>query len=84
MIGFSNANSVPRETRKMVYRMKALLDRSIDPLYKAVVEATEEAIVNALCMAETMEGQSGHVAPALPLDEAAELVRRYRPGPALG
>ncbi len=84
VIGFSNANSVPRETRKMVYRMKALLDRSIDPLYKAVVEATEEAIVNAMCMAETMEGQSGHVAPALPLDETVELVRRYRPGPALG
>src|SRR5262245_14397567 len=38
VIGFSNANSVPRETRKMVYRMKALLDRSIDPLYKAAVE----------------------------------------------
>jgi D-aminopeptidase len=84
VIGFSNANSVPRETRKMVYRMKALLDRSIDPLYKAAVEATEEAIINAMCMAEAMEGHSGHVAPALPLDEIAELVRRYRPGPALG
>ena len=30
VIGFSNANSVPRETRKMVYRMKVLLDRSIE------------------------------------------------------
>jgi len=84
VIGFSNANSVPRETRKMVYRLKALLDRSIDPLFKAAVEATEEAIINSMCMAETMEGHSGHVAPALPLDEVAELVRRYRPGPALG
>jgi D-aminopeptidase len=84
VIGFSNANSVPRETRKMVYRMKALLDRSIDPLYKVAIEATEEAIVNSMCMAETMEGHSSHVAPALPLDEVAELVHRYRPGPALG
>jgi D-aminopeptidase len=82
VIGFSNANSVPRQTRKMVYRMKALLDTSIDPLYTATVEATEEAILNAMCMAETMEGHSGHTAPALPLDEIAELVRRYRPGPA--
>jgi D-aminopeptidase len=81
VIGFSNANTVPRETRKMVYRMKALLDTSIDPLYKATVEATEEAILNAICMADTMEGHSGHAAPALPLGEIAEVMRRYRPGP---
>jgi D-aminopeptidase len=85
VVGFSNANSIPRETRKMVYRMKALLDRSIDPLYQAAVEATEEAIINAMCMAETMQGHSDHTAPALPLDEVAELVRRYRPpAPSLG
>jgi D-aminopeptidase len=82
VIGFSNANSIPRVTRKMVYRMKVLLDRSIDPLYKATVEAAEEAILNSMCMAETMLGHSGHIAPALPLGETAELVRRYRPGPA--
>ena len=84
VIGFSNANSVPRETRKMVYRMKVLLDSSIDPLYKAMVEATEEAILNSMCMAESMEGHSGHTAPALPLREVAELVRRYRPTPDSG
>jgi D-aminopeptidase len=82
VIGFSNANSVPRQTRKMVYRMKALLDTSIDPLYKVTVEATEEAILNSMCMAQAMEGHSGHAAPSLPLDQIAELVRRYRPGPA--
>jgi D-aminopeptidase len=82
VIGFSNANSVPRETRKMVYRMKVLLDRVIDPLYKATVEATQEAILNAMCAADTMTGHSGHTAPALPLDEVAELMRRYRPAPA--
>jgi len=80
VIGFSNANSVPRETRKMVYRMKVLLDRSIDPLYKATVEATQEAILNAMCAAETMTGHSGHTAHALPLDAVSELMRRFRPG----
>ena len=49
-----------------------------DPLYEAVVECTEEAIVNALCMAEEMRGQSGHVAPALPLDKLTEILRNYR------
>ena len=42
-----------------------LLDEACDPLYEAVVECTEEAIVNSLCMADEMRGQSGHVAPAL-------------------
>ncbi len=84
VIGFSNANTVPRQTRKMVYRMKALLDTSIDPLYKATVEAAQEAILNAMCMADAMEGHSGHAAPALPLDVIAELVRQYRPLPTQG
>lgn len=74
VLGFSNANLVPRETRKMVYRMKILLDRRMDPLYRAVVEATEEAILNALFMAETMEGHSGHVAPALPIRQVREIL----------
>jgi len=74
VIGFSNANLVPRETRKMVYRMKILLDQRLDPLYQAVVEATEEAILNALFMAQTMEGHSGHVAPALPMRRVKEIL----------
>lgn len=78
VLGFSNANIVPRETRKMVYRMKALLDRAINPLYKATVEATEEAILNALCMALPMEGHSGHHAPALPLERLVALWRTQR------
>jgi D-aminopeptidase len=47
-------------------------------LYEAVVECTEESIVNSLCMAEEMRGQSGHVAPALPLDKLADILRKYR------
>jgi D-aminopeptidase len=75
MIGFSTANQIPRETRKMVYRMKFLLDRRMNPLYQATVEATEEAILNALFMADTMEGHSGHVAPALPIKRVREILR---------
>lgn len=82
VIGFSNANTVPRETNKMVYRMKILLDTRMNPLYEAAIEATEEAILNALCMADTMIGHSGHLAPALPLDRLREVMERYgtRPG----
>ena len=55
-----------------------LLDEACDPLYEAVIECTEEAIVNSLCMADEMRGQSGHVAPALPLDKLTDILRKYR------
>lgn len=78
IVGFSTANKIPRETRKMIYRMKGLLDRCIDPLYRAVIDATEEAILNALCAAEPMEGHSGHFAPALPLDRIRQILKRWK------
>src|SRR6185436_12493348 len=46
VVAFSTANVIPRRTRKMVYKMKLLLDQRLDPLYEAVMEATEEAILN--------------------------------------
>jgi D-aminopeptidase len=42
-----------------------------------VADATEEAILNALCGAETMTGLQGRTAHALPLDLMEETVRSY-------
>jgi D-aminopeptidase len=50
----------------------------LSPLYLATVEATEEAIINALFKAETMTGFNGHVRHALPLDEIREVLEKYR------
>ncbi len=79
IVGFSTANVVPRRTRKMVYKMKLLLDQRVDPLYEAVMEATEEAILNSLCAATSMAGVDGHDVPALPLDEVRRFVDATRP-----
>jgi D-aminopeptidase len=84
LLAFSTANMVPRETRKMVYRMKILLDQRLDPLYEAVIEATEEAILNALCAARDLDGVNGNLCRALPLDEVRDLVlawKKLRPRP---
>jgi D-aminopeptidase len=78
IVGFSSANKVPRASTGMTHRLDVLLDVACDGLYEAVVECTEEAIVNSLCMAEPMSGQSGHFAPALPLDRMTEILRRHR------
>jgi D-aminopeptidase len=48
----------------------------LTPLFDAVVEATEEAILNALCAAETMTGYRGATAHALPLERLGELLSR--------
>ena len=79
IVGFSTANRIPRRTRKMVYRMKILLDQRLDPLYEAVIEATEEAILNSMCMARPMEGINRNYCPALPLDEVRLFVDACRP-----
>jgi D-aminopeptidase len=78
VVGFSTANKVPRVTSGMTAAIEVLLDEACDGLYEAIVECTEEAIVNSLCMADDMPGPSGRVAPALPLDRLEQILRRYR------
>jgi D-aminopeptidase len=56
--------------------VRALAQGHITPLYDAVVEATEEAILNALCAAETMTGHNGTVAYELPSDLLVEALAR--------
>jgi D-aminopeptidase len=54
------------------------LDRTVvNGLFRAAVEASEEAILNALLAAETMEGRDGHVMPALPVQEVTAILRRH-------
>jgi D-aminopeptidase len=54
--------------------VQMLANNHITALFDAVVEATEEAIVNALCAAETLTGAGGATAHELPLDRLQELV----------
>lgn len=79
VVGFSTANIIPRRTQKMVYKVKILLDQRLDPLYEAVMEATEEAILNSMCMARPMEGVNGNFVHALPLDEVRKFVDATTP-----
>ena len=64
--------------KSQVTSVSMLPNERMGPLFAATVQATEEAIVNALCMADEMRGPTGHVAPALPLDRLAEILGRYR------
>lgn len=59
------------------HHWKAVLEPQMDALFKATVQATEEAIVNALVAAETMTGINGRVVHALPHDRLLEVMRKY-------
>jgi D-aminopeptidase len=74
---FATANHL--EMRPGRTRMVATLpNEAMDPLFHAVVDATEESIVNALCAAETTTGRFDRIAHALPLDRTASILERYR------
>jgi D-aminopeptidase len=74
VIAFSTANRTPLVTRRLTRRIEALVEtgEALNPLFQAAVEAVEEAILNALCAAETMTGRDGQVVYALPLEIVAQ------------
>jgi D-aminopeptidase len=51
--------------------------RMLNELFAATVEATEEAVLNALWAAPEVVGREGHIAPCLPHDEVLDLLRRH-------
>ena len=57
--------------------VRGFIDAALDPLFEATIEATEEAIANALVAARTMTGRDGIMARALPHDRLVEVMRRY-------
>jgi D-aminopeptidase len=70
--GLSAADDIG--TDPVTREIRALVDAWISPLFWAVIEATEEAIVNALVVARTMTGRDGITAHALPHDRLRGLV----------
>jgi len=50
---------------------------SMDPIFKATVEATEEAIINALIAAEDMEGINGNKVFAIPHDRLKQVMKKF-------
>lgn len=75
-LAFSTANTVPAE-RGQPGTVLALANDDSDPLFAAVVQATEEAIVNALVAGETMAGRDGHTVLGLPHDRLREVLNKY-------
>jgi D-aminopeptidase len=66
---------------RLTVPLRMLSGDRIDPLFYAVIEATEEAIVNAMLAADTMTGRHGTTAHRLDPDRLVQIMTRYRPRP---
>ncbi len=83
IVGFSTANEVPRVASTPNHQFHMILDVFLDPAYKGVIEATEEAILNSLTLAVDMEGAGGNRVPAVNLQLVKGLFEHYNSVKAL-
>jgi len=60
MLAFSTANVIPHYPKEPTFQQTHLADTHLNPLITSTVEATEEAILNALTMATTVVGRDSH------------------------
>lgn len=76
-LAFSTANRAALASADNVASYESISDELLNPIYAAAVEATEEAILNAMLAADTMTGADGFRIHALPSDFLVETLRKY-------
>ena len=76
-LAFSTANVIPQQDPPKVLEARLLSTDEINPVFRAVVEATEESVINAMMKAETMTGINGNTVHALPYDRLADVMAKY-------
>ncbi|MDR0807159.1 MAG: P1 family peptidase [Enterobacteriaceae bacterium] len=64
-LAFSTAYTLPHQTERPMPAVAFLHDALLDPLFQATADCVEQAIINALCYAETVDGYNGHRRTAL-------------------
>src|SRR6266478_9778952 len=75
-IAFATANAGAANP-KGIHSLKMLPNDQLNPLFLATVQATEEAVINAMVAAETMTGINDHTVIALPHDKLREVLKKY-------
>lgn len=79
VIAFSTnmAVRVPHNATERTLQTTTVTNDAMSPLFMATIEATEEAIINSLFMATTMQGKDGHTVEALPLEKVIPILRKH-------
>lgn len=77
VIAFSTANVFPNSTENGTFQIQMLVDRRLSSLFQAVIEATEEAIINSMTMATTTTGRNDRTMYAIPLAELQQVMKAH-------
>ena len=79
IVAFSTSPTVLRtpERRRAASAIEDLPNDVVTPLFQAAMEATQEAIYNAMLKAQTMKGNGGRTLQALPLDKVKEILQQH-------
>lgn len=72
-----STNKVEYDSLTKTIKSSSLAKSNLDPVFRGAVEATEEAIINAMVAAEDMEGINGNKVFAIPLKRLRELMKKY-------
>ena len=75
-IAFSTANAGAANPEPLTHSVQTIPNDRLDPIFAAVVEATDEAVVNALVDNQSMTGRDSHHVEALPHDRLREILKR--------
>ncbi len=76
-LAFSTANRDAADPEKPTRSVETIPNDRLDPIFEATVQATEEAIVNALVANKSMTGRDDHHVDALPHGRVRELLKKY-------
>jgi len=77
ILAFSTANKIPKNKSSSFQNIKSINDFWITPFYQAIVEATQEAIINALTSARTTVGRDNNTVHGIPLDQVKQIMKKY-------
>ena len=77
-IAFSTANPNVAGADQITHDVQTIPNDLMDPLFAGVVQATEEAVINALVDNHSMTGRDNHRVEALPHDRLREILKRFR------
>ncbi|WP_036602793.1 P1 family peptidase [Olivibacter sitiensis] len=80
VIAFSTAPNlrIPHNTEQKTLPLELLHNDYTSPLFMAAIEATEEAIINSLFMAQDMTGFNGHEIKAIPIDQVIKIANQHQ------
>ncbi|MDT7042452.1 P1 family peptidase [Candidatus Nitronereus thalassa] len=81
ILAFSTANEIPHYPEISTFQMTHIADTHLNPILAATVEATEEAIINALVAATTVVGRDGRRAEAISHEQLREILERHAARP---